>query len=480
MEKENWKKRMNELKIKGKPSEMGYDANDVSSIFEYSKGLLGHTLRDFAALGYEDRKGKGGLGEMVEEIYFGYDKNSSPEADFSMAGVELKCTPLKKGKKKSLLIKERLVCGMIDYIEEAGKDFEHSHFYEKCRLMLLLFYLHIAKVNKLDLEFLFSVLWKLPEKDLLIIRNDYEIIHNKIVQGLAHTLSEGDTMYLAACRKGSKGKDVTKQYNSEILAPTRAFSLKMAYMRTILDCIEKSGENAICNFDLPEIQEAVTINELKQHTFDEIILERFRPFVGKNEQQLADELGLDLSKRSKNKFFQIANAIANVRKNNNINLSEEFRKSGMMMKTVRVQANGRIKEAMSFENIDYQEIYDNDNWYDSRLYEIFSSRFLFVTFKEQTLNDNNYLLDKVFFWTMPPDDLRIAELYWSNIRTNVLNNAIEPINFWNAKLHQNFHVRPKGRNGDDLTDNPNGGKCKKYCYWFNNEYISQIIQQDTL
>lgn len=471
---------MNELKVKGKMKGKGYDATDVTSIFEYSKGLLGHSLRDFAEEGYEVRKGKGGLGEMVEEIYFGYDKNSNPEADFAMAGIELKCTPLKKGKKEELLIKERLVCGMIDYVEEASKDFEHSHFYEKCRLMLLLFYLHIAEIGSLDLKFIFSVLWKFPEKDLLIIKNDYEIIHNKIVQGLAHTISEGDTMYLGACRKGSKGSDVTKQYNSDIPAPTRAFSLKMAYMRTILDFVLKSEQEAICNFDLPNVQETVSINELKQHTFDEVILNRFRQFIGKNEQQLSEELNLDLSKGSKSKYFQIANAIASEKKNSNVNLSEEFRKAGMMMKTVRIQANGRIKEAMSFENIDYQEIYDNDNWYDSRLYEIFTSRFLFVTFKEQTLNGKDYLLDKVFFWTMPLDDLRIAELYWSNIRTNVLNNAIEPMNFWSAKLRQNFHVRPKGRNGDDLTDNPNGGKCKKYCYWFNNDYISQIIQQNTL
>lgn len=48
-----------------------YNPTDITSIFEYSKGLLGHTLRDFAASDYEARKGKGGLGEMVEEIYFG-------------------------------------------------------------------------------------------------------------------------------------------------------------------------------------------------------------------------------------------------------------------------------------------------------------------------------------------------------------------------------------------------------------------------
>ena len=455
-----------------------YNPTDITSIFEYSKGLLGHTLRDFASSDYKTRKGKGGLGEMVEEIYFGYNKNNNPDADFSVAGVELKCTPLKKSKKEELLIKERLVCGMIDYVEEASKDFEHSHFYEKCRLMLLLFYLHIAQVNQLDLEFLFSILWKLPEKDLLIIKNDYEIIHNKIVQGLAHTLSEGDTMYLGACRKGSKKSKPTKQYNSKILAPKRAFSLKMAYMRTILEYVQQSGKNAISNFDIPKEQEIVSVEELKQHSFDEIILNRFHPFIGKSEQQLAKELNLDLSNGSKSKFFQIANAIASEGKSSNINLSEEFRKAGMMMKTIRVQSNGRIKEAMSFENINYQEIYDNDIWYESRLYEIFTSRFLFVTFKEQIQNTGDYILDKVFFWTMPPEDLRFAELYWSNIRTNVLNNAIESVNFWSAGLRQNFHVRPKGRNSDDLADNPNGGKCKKYCYWFNNDYIAKIVREN--
>ena len=125
---------------------MSYNPEDVASIFEYSKGILGHSLRDFMPVDYVPRKGKGGLGEMVEELFFHYDKNNNPDADFSIAGLELKCTPLKNGKKQELLIKERLVCGMIDYIEEAGKDFEHSHFYEKCRLMLLLFYLHLVKV----------------------------------------------------------------------------------------------------------------------------------------------------------------------------------------------------------------------------------------------------------------------------------------------------------------------------------------------
>lgn len=458
-------------------TKLKYNPSDITSIFEYSKGLINHTLRDFAPSDYEMRKGKGGLGEMVEEIYFGYDKNSNSDADFSIAGVELKCTPLKKSKKNQLLIKERLVCGMIDYIEEAGKDFEHSHFYEKCRIMLLLFYLHIAKINSLDLEFLYSVLWKLPEKDLLIIRNDYEIIHKKILEGKAHTISEGDTMYLSACRKGSKGSDVKKQYNSDILAPTRAFSLKMAYMRTILEFVEKSGKKALTNFELPKIQGIVSIEELKHNSFDEIITNRFAPYLGKKGQQLIELLKLKISPKSKSKFFYIANAIARNGSESNVNLSEEFRKSGLMMKTIRVQSSGKINEAMSFENIDYQEVYDNSEWTESRLYEIFTSRFLFVVFKEEGKESGEYILDKAFFWTMPPEDLRFAQLFWDNIRNNVINNTIEPKYFWKASLRQNFHVRPKGRNADDLADNPNGGKCKKYCYWFNNDYITKIVKE---
>ena len=190
---------MSEIKI---PKIMPYNMYSATSVFEYSKGLLGKTLRDFVWEGYQPKKGKGGLGQMVENIYFFLETNSNPSSDFSKAGLELKCTPLKKSKTDKYLIKERLVCNMINYCEVVKEDFEHSHFYLKCQLMLLLFYLHQTNSDNLDFKFIFSVLWKLPEKDLLIIRHDYEVIIEKIKQGKAHELSEGDTMYLGACRKG--------------------------------------------------------------------------------------------------------------------------------------------------------------------------------------------------------------------------------------------------------------------------------------
>ena len=455
-------------------STLPYNIKDPNSIFEYSKGLLGKTLREFVWEGYKTKEGKGNLGQMVENIYFLLETNNYAGADFSEANLELKCTPLNKNKRDEYLIKERLVCNMINYCEEVKNDFEHSHFYLKCQLMLLMFYLHQSNCNKLDLEFIFSVLWRLPEKDLLIIRHDYDVIIDKIKQGKAHELSEGDTMYLGACRKGQKGDSLMRQPNSNIGAPRRAFSLKMAYMRTILKYVIASGNNAVSNY-LDNKSELVQPKDLREQSFDDIILNRFRPFLKVNYEEIARKKDINLANNPKNKFAIIANALVASDNCSNVNQSEEFTKAGLTMKTIRVQANGNIKEAMSFENIDYIEIAQCGNWFDSRLYELFSSRFLFVVFKEQNKGESDYLLDDVFFWTMPQNDLNWAEEYWNHIKINVLEGHVSADYWWKGKDRKLFHVRPKGKNSNDLAPTIDGKLVKKYCYWFNNDYVREIV-----
>ena len=452
-----------------------YDIVNPISIFEYSKGLLGKTLRHFVNDGYVTRAGKGSLGQMVENIYFLLETNSYPGADFSEAGLELKCTPLRKSKQDEYLIKERLVCNMINYCEVVKDDFEHSHFYLKCQLMLLLFYLHQYNTDNLDLEFIFSVLWKLPEKDLLIIRHDYDVIIDKIKQGKAHELSEGDTMYLGACRKGQKGDGLVKQpFNLKIDAPRRAFSLKMAYMRTVLEYVIKSGKNAVSNVAGAK-SELVSTAALKKHSFDDILLSRFRPFLKMPYKKIAKRKDVDISNNPKNKFAIIANAIASSTKCSNVNRSEEFLKAGLTMKTIRIQANGNIKESMSFENIDYIEVAECQEWIDSRLYELYSSRFMLVVFKEQTLGKEDYILEDVFFWTMPQADLDWAEKYWDHIKENIQSDHISEEYWWKVADRKKFHVRPKAQKAVDLAPTPNGKMAKKYCYWFNNDYVREII-----
>lgn len=465
-----------------------YNNKDITSIFNYSKQLVNRCLRDFVP-DADEHKGKGGLGQLVEELFFKYDINSRQEADFAFVNAELKCTPLKKSaKNEDLLIKERLACSMINYTEDWNKSFEQSHFYRKCLIMLIMFYLHQSNVSKLDLHFLFAVLWKIPEKDLLIIRKDYETIISKIRNGKAETLSEGDTMYLGACRKGQKGDSLMVQHGSDIGAPRRAWSLKTTYMRIVLDEMKKNNvDGAYCNYDIKptELEELISVDELKSHSVDDVLKGRFAPYVGLGYSEICKKLDINPI-TAKSKYFVIANAIASNKKIGNVNLSEELVKSGLTMKTIRINKNGKIKESMSFENIDYQEVYDCDEWTDSRLYELFTSRFMFVIFKETDnllslpngKTESEYKLDKVAFWTMPQADLNVAMQYWENIRQCVKDDHISPEYFWGIKDNRDFHVRPKATLAKDMVDTPNGTKAKKYCYWFNAKYVKNIIDNE--
>lgn len=471
-------------------SSLPFQLDNPLSIFEYSAQLMGKTLQEWAGTDLEERKGRGRLGQMVEEVFFGYEVNSNPSPDFEEAGVELKCTPLLRGK-DNYRIKERLVCNMIDFHGVINETFEESHFLRKCQLMLLLFYLHEQSVPVYQLKFLFRALWQIPQKDLAIMKADYEKIIGKIKAGQAHELSEGDTMYLGACTKGKNNRDVREQPFSDIPARRRAFSLKPAYMRTLLDQIVQSGGNALCNYQQQSERqpELVAQELLQQKTFEEIILERFAPFMGKDYVEIANALSLPLT-TAKHKYAILANAIASNLQMSKIDDSEEFKKSGIRLKTARVNVSGIPEEAMSFQNIDWIELYENGKWEDSVLYQLFTSRFLFVTFKkvtgnitrstpQKTKSEDRYILDKVFFWTMPSKDLKSAFRYWVHLRRLVIHNKLDKSNYWKEKDDKNFHVRPKGtkENYRNNAPTPYDEKVDKQCYWFNKSYLKTLIDE---
>ena len=292
-----------------------YDKTSIASIFAYSQRLIGHSLRevvgeDILQQSRLQGQGKGGLGQMIEELFFRYPINSDPAPDFREAGMDLKATGLKKDASGELQIKERLVCDMIDYENVINESFEMSLFYIKCRIMLLIFYLYEKGVNKWDLRYIYTVVWQLPEKDLFIIRHDFETIVNKIRRGEAHLLSEGDTEYLAACRKGQKGDKPRRQPFSDKPAPKRAFSLKPAYMRTVLEYVKQKGTPAVSNMNLrPTAKGIVSVEDLRMRSFEDIILERFQPFIGMDYMDICTKLGV-LPSKAKNRIAIVANLIA--------------------------------------------------------------------------------------------------------------------------------------------------------------------------
>lgn len=473
-----------------------YNASDPLSIFSYSGGLLGHSLAEIIpfvdnsiSLDNLEQDGKGGLGVLVEKHFFGYEPNSDPRPDFPDAGVELKVSPLKTNRKGELTIKERLVCDMIDYFSLVDEDFEDSRFFKKSMLMLIIFYLHVNGCPRRDLRFIYSVLWMIKEKDLLIIREDFRIIRDKVRRGLAHELSEGDTMYLGACRKGNKSSAPRRQPYSDVLANARAFSFKPSYMRTILEFVQKSGQAMASNLsddDMPGI-ELVTAAELMAESFESILRKRFEPFVGRDYKQIAMMLGVTVNPNDKSRYANVARQILKKGLADE-NKAEELRKAGIKIKTIRLQKNGTVKEHMSFEGINYREVFDTDDWTDSKWYEIVTTRYMFIIFREiddnQWADEARYVLDKMFFWTMPAADYPLAEDFWLNIRQNVLADTLlnpgsgpRANTFWSLKDHRYFHVRPKAKNANDVTFSPvSGSPVPKKAYWFDNRYLRKEVK----
>ena len=273
---------------------MDYDVNSRQSILEHAKLLLDKSLKDLYPNSSVLNEGKGGLGQSVEKYHFNYNPNSDSAPDFEEAGVELKCTPLKMLKDGNMVSKERLVLNIIDYVKEGDKTFETSSFWKKNQFLLLLFYLYEKDKSYLELLFKLIRYWEFPETDLKIIRDDWNKIVKKIREGKAQEISEGDTLFLGACMKGSRSNDNlrTQFIENKPKAQQRAYSLKSVYLNSILqdsildasishalvmnDSYMEKLKNKLSKMASERSDVVKSINEYKNNeTFEDLIIRKF-------------------------------------------------------------------------------------------------------------------------------------------------------------------------------------------------------------
>ncbi|MBQ7266416.1 MAG: restriction endonuclease [Firmicutes bacterium] len=415
--------------------------------------------------------GKGAIGTVIEESWYGYSPNSESEPDFPEAGVELKATPYYHGKGGSIHAKERLVCNIINYMEEYDKTFKTSSFWHKCETMLLMSYEHKKDVPKSEFTIDKAVLFSFPEEDLLIIENDWKTIIDKIRNGQAHLISEGDTMYLAACTKGANASSVRQQPFSDIPAKQRAYSLKSSYMTQILNQYifgTATNERIITDW-----------KQLQKHSFEDIIVEKLQPYFGKTQGQLKAYFNVDSGAKNLNevllaKMLGIKGKIA---------YTDEFQKACIVPKTIRVQLNGKIKESMSFPTFDFIKLSQEKEWEESELYNyIVPTKFLFVIFQENEKGE--YVFDRVKFWNIPNDDLDEVQRVWNRTVKTICEGVI--LEEKNGKIYNNLpkqsesevaHVRPHGKDGSDKLPLPDGRMMTKQCFWFNRTYVEKQIRE---
>ena len=482
-----------------------YDKTNPVSISKYSEQLIGKTfdqvLQDYfkeemdlyleARKKFNNPRTKGSLGNLIEEYFFGYLPNSSPEPDFPEAGVELKVSPYEITKTGKVRAGERLVLGMIPNNAPIPNSFDESAAYKNLELMLLILYFRTKGQDRVEHPINYSQLISIDSealaKDLEIIKSDYEIIASKIQEGRAHELSEADTMYLGAATKGATAKKSLQNqyYNSQVKAKRRAFSLKQGYMSSFI--------NEYIIKDISTYDE-ITEEKLSKEEFEKLVLNKIDMYSGWSETELRKEFDLN-NISSKSIFATIALEILGVHSEN----AEEFEKSNTEVKTIRVEENGSVRESMSFPSISFEE-FAKEEWEDSILYDYFSeTRFLFVVFNKI---NGEYYLERALFWNMPVEDLEgPGKNDWLRAQLTVKDgvkfrlsgktvlNTLPKMS--NTEI---FHLRPHTRlsayylpslnnySRGDIEKHadrlPNGDYMTKQSFWLNNRYVKKQIVEN--
>jgi DNA mismatch repair protein MutH len=459
-----------------------YNPNDKNSIIEYAKNLKGKSLRQVCDPNILEHSytGKGNFGQVLEKFYFGYEPNSTAEADFAQIGMELKSSPLKQLKNNEYRSKERLVLNIINYVNVVNQNFENSDFIKKNSSILLVFYLHQSGYDILDLIIKLVDEWRFPLTDLEIIKKDWETINKKIADGKAHELSEGDTFYLGACTKGANALSVRKQPFSEIPAKKRAYSFKQGYVNHIIASIAGDTKEVYGKL-IPSIKEA------KKKTIEEIVTEKFKPFYGKTAEEIIKILKININTKAKSFYANLTKAIFGISLDKEI---EEFDKAEIKFKTVRLKENDLPKEDISFPKFKYEEIVKED-WGNSEIKDILEHKFLFVFFQ---FEKEKLVLRKVKFWNMPYSDLLEVEKVWLKTQQIIKNGEIvkgfktdkngkisRETNFPSKKFSSISHVRPHAKDASDTHPLPTmdqltkENEYTKHCFWLNNTYVKNEI-----
>ena len=410
-------------------------------LLEYTSKIKGKTFKEIDSKNLLEqaslKRQKGLLGHVVETGFYKYPRNNDSKPDFEELGIELKVSGYVKNKNGTLRAKERLVLSKIDYNKIINETFENSHVLGKCEKMLIIWYEYDSTKEAKDFLITDFQLYDMG-KDKKIFENDFEIIKNKVLDGKAHELSEGDTSYLGACTKARTSKNRTSQPFSDIAPKPRAFSLKNAYMTGLL------RENVK--------KPLVTINNFK--TVEEYVKDKLKPYLGKTQREIYEEIADEkIEKIPKDISKKISDIL--IGKDKELPEKDElFTKTSFIIKNLPIKEDGSPRERMSFKTLSLSEF--KEDWEDSFWKNYFEETTLItILYQEVSNSKNGYrILKDVKKITFDENDLDNFEKTYNQIKIAIENKNVNllpiPKNGFKGQL---LEIAPKGSKGDDAYNN---------------------------
>lgn len=450
-----------------------YVASDADSVLKHAKKLIGDTLRphmDKCQIEYAlTPRGKGDFGNLLEEAYFKIKNNSESGPDIPESGIEIKSTQLKMvTRPKRQVFKERLKISMIDYEHSFNApNIQASTLWTKLdRILLMLFMLDDRE--RIDQTCVWADFLKWDEDDIRRISADWSLLKAKVEGGQADQLSEGDTWYLGACTAGA-GYGATREAPGGIQAKVRAFSLKPSFLNYKFG-FAKTVKGPKISFTPPP---AVTL--------ESYLLQNMRNYYDMPLDDIVRRIGrpsLLEGQDAKNLNSRIARAlleeIASERTDNLEADYIQFRKAGINERTVTLEKTGALRESVSFRAIRWKEIVLEEEWEDSELYGLLTTKFFFTVLKK--IGDKAPpLLIGCFFWTMPEEDVEKMRSVWVDTRDKVRRGDYS--DFPKSADHEVGHVRPHGTIHEVFATPQNTYERKK-SFWLNRGYVFDLLTRE--
>lgn len=480
------------------------DWGDPHSIESYARLMEGMSFRQILNLGiypegvereYNAKAYKGGMGNLIEERFFGYRANSDDRPDFPDAGVELKSTCYDMRKNRTKAAGERLVLTMVPFDRPVDDNLYASHLWTKAGLILLVFYGRDRQVDKYD-QVVSNVRLFTPSKmDLRVMEDDYRRIVSLVRQGRADELSEASTNYLGACTKGASERTmwVEQYYAPGRKARRRAFCLKQSYMDYVLH-----------HYILEEPDAAEPIVKdlalLGARSLDRYVEDTVKRHVGRTDRDLCREYGVPFT-GNKAQWTTLVYRMLGVCGGR----AEEFEKAGVSIRTIRVEPGTcRVKESLSLDPFEFDDLMAEGTWEESALFDYLGrTRFFFVVFEKGEDGSESSLLGGMF-WSMSESMLEAdARRCWEETRAVVRRGVRFKVRYGKGGCvrvlndlpdmakNRCVHVRPhqqevyyrgeglpslgdKPRNGSML---PDGRVMTKQSFWIGRDVLEDIVRE---
>lgn len=435
---------------------------NIDELLEYTEKIKGKTFGEMDtknALKNGLRR-KGVLGDIVETGFYGYKNNNNAEADFYELGIELKVSGYIRNKNGTISAKERLVLGMINYNEIVKDDFEFSKLFLKNKKILIIWYEYDKEKSPENFVITDFQLYDLSG-DELIIKNDYNIIRHKVIEGEAHLLSEGDTSYLGACTKAATSKNRTKQPFSSIDAKPRAFSFKNAYLTGLL---RSSG---LC----------LEVDDFEYKTIEEYVFSQIQNFIGKTQLEIYENLFGETCDKAIPKHINkiISNEI--IGKDKELKQKHDlFRKTNYKIKNLPVSSIDYPLERMAFRNIclsEFEEDWDSSEW--KKYFE--EVTLVVLCYEGSTKIKNGFrVLKEIKKISFSDEDIQLFKRSYDMVKKAIEKKDISLLPYPKSFSGQPLVVAPKGLKNDDAYNNFFKKDVTKVCFMISKDFLFEKLQ----